>query len=114
MAYNVTMDAKLLTVTPLVTADSLTTAVEASAWIRDLLAAGVNFHPDDDFSDYVLTNALGVSQGAAFAPAEAHRLNLALERAHELFQAAGDDIYEAARAWHEATPPRPAAGAPRA
>ena len=71
--------------------DNLTTE-DAIEYVRNLVRwVGPGFHPDTDFADYTFGDA------ASFPAADAVAMNAELERAIDVLEAGGEDVYEIGR-----------------
>jgi hypothetical protein len=64
----------------LATQPNIQTADDVREWFTALHAAGINFHPESDFTDYVQYG----SGERSFTDEEAERMNAAMRRCYEL------------------------------
>lgn len=69
----------------------INTVGDVRTFFNELLAEEVNFHPDDDFTDYIDYETMQPS----YSESEAADRNRLLEQSFEVCDRVGVDIYEA-------------------
>jgi len=63
---------------------------DVKAFAKQLIAEGLNFHPDDDFNDYVnIENKIPI-----YSNEEASKRNELMDKCFEVCELEGIDIYE--------------------
>lgn len=61
---------------------------DVKVFTRELLAEGINVHPDEDFHDFI-----NADNSAAFTPDEADKMNQLMDECFKICESAGEDIY---------------------
>ena len=68
---------------------AITNREDVEAFAQQLIAEGLNFHPDDDFCDYINLE----TKESTYSESEAQIRNQLMDRCFEVCEAEGIEIY---------------------